>query len=850
MTRQRLLLALTVLYFVLLATSHLARRSKPDAPPAIPLDKKQAFLAEDVLLAYREFGTQQATSEVPVLLLHGSPGSSADFLTLGPALASDYRVLAPDLPGFGHSTRVVSDYSLRAHAGYALDLLRHLDLEKVHVVGFSMGGGVALEIARQDPDRLRSLTLLSSIGVQELELIGDYRLNHAVHGLQLAAVWALHEGVPHFGLLDGFLLDVPYARNFYDSDQRPLRPVLETLEVPTLIVHGEHDVLVPVSAAREHHRLVPQSEMVLVDANHFMVFGKGAVLAEPISEFLDRVEEDLVPARNGARTDRLEAAARPFDPRDLPQAHGMALVALMFLLAIATFASEDLASIGTGLLVAQGRIGFFAGAVACFVGILVGDVAIYFAGRFLGRPWLSRAPIRWLLSPNAVERSRQWFQRRGPSVVFASRFLPGTRVATYFASGLLGTGLWRFLAYLSIAVALWVPLIVGVTSILGARIFDLFDTFSRFALPGILALAVVGWLLLRMVKTIATSSGRRRLVGRWRSIRHWEFWPPWLFYPPVLLHILRLAMRHRSLTVFTAANPSIPAGGFIGESKAGILAGLDQKYVARYQLVPGGLSPAEKRLSIERFMSENTLDFPLVLKPDVGQRGSGVVVVRDADQVARHLESSTHDLLAQEFVPGPELGVFYIRLPGDERGRIFSVTEKRLPTLKGDGHTTVENLVLADERAVAMAPVFLDRLAEELDRIPDLGEIVRLVEVGTHCLGAVFLDGKRFRSPELEAKVDEISRTYSGFYFGRYDLKAPSYEAFERGDDIKVIELNGVTSEATHIYDPANSLVDAYRTLFEQWDLAFEVGKRNAADGAPVTSAGDLVRIIAREWAS
>jgi membrane protein DedA with SNARE-associated domain len=587
---------------------------------------------------------------------------------------------------------------------------------------------------------------------------------------------------------------------------------------------------------------------VILDENHFMVFGKGDMLAPPISAFLARVEKGQAASRSEALADRLEAARLPFDPRSLPQASGMALVVLMLLLAIATFASEDLASIGTGLLVAQGRVGFFAGAAACFSGILFGDIAIYLAGRFLGRPWLGRAPLRWLLSPNAVEKSRRWFAHKGPSVIFASRFLPGTRVATYFAAGVLGTAFGRFLAYLGLAVALWVPLIVGVASILGARVFDLFDTFSRFALPGILALAIIGWLLFRTLKALFTRGGRRLLVGRWRRLRHWEFWPPWLFYLPVLLKVASLGLRHRNLTVFTAANPSMPSSGFLGESKAAILDGIDERFVARQARLGASLPAAQKRAAIEAFMNDNALDFPVVLKPDVGQRGAGVVIARTPEEMERAFDDPTSDLLVQEYIPGVELGVFYVRQPGEERGRIFSITEKHLPEVVGDGSSTVEQLILADERAVAMATVYLDRLVPDADRAPAAGERIKLVDIGTHCRGAIFLDGDRFRTPELEAKVEEISQSYDGFFFGRYDLKAPSYEAFQRGRDIKVIELNGVTSEATHIYDPANSLLEAYRTLFRQWELAFEIGKRNASDGAPVTSSGALLRLIWREW--
>ena len=81
--------------------------------------------------------------------------------------------------------------------------------------------------------------MLSGIGVQEMELLGNYHLNHGLHGAQLAALWFLHEGFPHFGWLDHSMLDLSYARNFYDTDQRPLRGILSKYSGPMLIIHGD-----------------------------------------------------------------------------------------------------------------------------------------------------------------------------------------------------------------------------------------------------------------------------------------------------------------------------------------------------------------------------------------------------------------------------------------------------------------------------------------------------------------------------------------------------------------------------------------------------------------------------------
>ena len=123
----------------------------------------------------------------------------------------------PDLPGFGTSTRDIPDYSFRAHARYIDALLERLDIPRVHVVAHSMGGGVALNLVDIAPERVASLSMVSAVGVQEMELTGNFALNHLVHGLQLGGLWLIAEATPHMGLLGAVPLNVAHARNFFDS---------------------------------------------------------------------------------------------------------------------------------------------------------------------------------------------------------------------------------------------------------------------------------------------------------------------------------------------------------------------------------------------------------------------------------------------------------------------------------------------------------------------------------------------------------------------------------------------------------------------------------------------------------
>lgn len=850
--RRRRVRRLLLVYLLLCALSFAVRHLRAPPAPGHPHVELQAYAdgrraaRRGVQLTWSELAAEGSPSgREAVLLLHGSPGHGAHMAELGHALAHERRVLLPDLPGFGASSRDLPDYSARAHADYLRQFLDALSLPRVHVVGYSLGGAVALELAQAAPERVRSLTLLSSVGVQELELLGDYHLNHALHGLQLGFLWLLREGTPHFGWLDDAFLSVPYARNFFDTDQRSLRAALQRWDGPTLVLHGATDPLAPLGAAEESARLVAQSELVVLDGGHLLPFQRPGDLAAPIDDFLRRVELGEAATRATADPVRVEASRASFDAAAMPPLSGIGLALFLVLVAAATLVSEDLTCVAVGALVAQGRVGFWPGAAACFAGIYVGDLLLFLAGRWLGRRALRRRPLSWLLDEERVARSSAWFEAKGPAVILTSRFLPGARLPTYFAAGLLHTRVLRFALWFALAAGLWTPLLVWLSSLVGGELAQRVGLFRRNLLFGLLATLALVLLIVRVLVPLCHHRGRRLLLSRWRRLRHWEFWPPWAFYPPVLLVALRAALRHRSLFAFTAANPGIPLGGVIGESKRAILQALAPagERLPRTGFVPAAFTAEERALAVRRFRDEHALDLPLVVKPDAGQRGTDVTVARSEEALLHAVRAARTDMLIQEYVPGVEFGVFYARRPSEERGRVLSLVEKRLLSVVGDGVRTVERLILDDERAVCMARFFLSAHARRLAEVPPAGERYQLGELGTHCRGALFLDARELVTPALEAAVDEVSRCFPGFYFGRFDVRTESPAALAQGR-FRILELNGVTSEAAHVYDPRHSVWTGWRTIGAQWRLAYAIGAENAARGARVATASELLAAV------
>jgi hypothetical protein len=340
--------------------------------------------------------------------------------------------------------------------------------------------------------------------------------------------------------------------------------------------------------------------------------------------------------------------------------------------------------------------------------------------------------------------------------------------------------------------------------------------------------------MFQLLRRRASSFDLRLLAARLQRWRHWEFWPAWLFYPPVAVYCLWLAIKYRGLTAPAAANPGIFAGGLVGESKMATLKDLmltNPEFTAAAELVTGASLEARRR-SLTEIRARLDLQFPFIIKPDLGQRGAGVKLISRPEQAEDYLRHTSAPLLAQRYAPGPlEAGIFYYRFPHEPRGKIFAITEKIFPEVTGDGHRTIFELIQHDARARLIAGTYLNRLGARATEVLPAGDRLRLVEAGNHAQGCIFRDGWRLWSPELAARIDEISRKLDGFYIGRYDIRYENEHALRTGTRFQIVELNGAASEATSIYDARNSLWSAYRTLFRQWELVFAIGAENRQRG-------------------
>ncbi len=319
----------------------------------------------------------------------------------------------------------------------------------------------------------------------------------------------------------------------------------------------------------------------------------------------------------------------------------------------------------------------------------------------------------------------------------------------------------------------------------------------------------------------------------------YEYWPMWLFYLPILPYWLYLACKHRSLTYFTVANPGIELGGFFGESKSGILQLINEHYLPKAITVDN--------LSIEKtiaLIQQNNIPYPLIAKPDVGERGNDVCKINNETELVQYHNSTLLKYILQEFITYDiELGVLYSRLPNDSKGKVTSVTLKEFLTVTGNGINTTKELMQQSTRARFQIVRLSATMGNAIHEVLPNGITKLLEPIGNHCRGTRFINANHLITDELNTVFDKISVPITGFNYGRFDLKVNSIADLYAGNTIKIMELNGASSEPGHIYDASqSSLLKAYKDLCTHWKRLADVSARHIKAGQKPVPFSVIVR--------
>jgi len=311
------------------------------------------------------------------------------------------------------------------------------------------------------------------------------------------------------------------------------------------------------------------------------------------------------------------------------------------------------------------------------------------------------------------------------------------------------------------------------------------------------------------------------------KLKSWEYWPFGIVQLPVMIYFAWLCLRARSLIFFSASNPGIPMGGMFGESKYDVLKKIPQKYIPNSLLIQ---VPTSRETVIKNIKSHG-FQFPLILKPDLGERGFMVSRIIREEDIDVYLKKMKFNFMVQELVDLPlEFGIFYTRFPNKEKGFVSSIVMKEMLAVLGDGKSTLQMLILKKDRAKLQWGNLQEVYKERLNEVLKEGEKLELVSIGNHCLGTKFLDGSHLINDKLSETFDQISKQIEGFYFGRFDLRCASLDDLYNGN-VKIMELNGCGAEPGHIYQPGYSIRKALTVLFIHWRNIFLIARENTERG-------------------
>jgi membrane protein DedA with SNARE-associated domain len=526
----------------------------------------------------------------------------------------------------------------------------------------------------------------------------------------------------------------------------------------------------------------------------------------------------------------------------------------------ATFVQEDLAIITGGMMAVDNSLPVVVVFLTLMSGIFTGDVIIYAMGWAARKiPWVKRKLIN-----KRVEKARDKLQNNLVSTIVLVRMIPGLLFSTFIACGFIGVSFIRFIITSVIAAAVYTAAALFIIIKLGEATLPTIGVWFYVVVISIGVLIILIKYLKQKKMTAEEDVdegtqvslnekidgnaflGMPSLKDVKKKVALSEKIPSTLFYSPLGLRWVFLGVRYHSLLLPTVTNPLVEAGGLWGESKSRLMDQIGPDYrqwVAPFTTVyiKDNKANDENISNILGAMKKNRLSFPLVVKPDIGWQGYGVRVINHEEELRNYLPGypSKATLIIQELVPYEgEAGVFYSRFPGEEHGKVISLTFRYYPHVIGDGISTVAQLMQQDQRTRFKLKFYLGKetlhagIPEEYrNYIPLSGEVFRLAFIGSIRVGGLYRNGIKFITPELQQRFDEIGESIPEFYFGRFDIKFKNIDSLREGKDFKIFEINGAGAEAIHVWDAETPLLTMYKELFRYQSIMFRIANANRKRG-------------------
>ncbi|WP_394758519.1 D-alanine--D-alanine ligase [Flavobacterium sp.] len=314
------------------------------------------------------------------------------------------------------------------------------------------------------------------------------------------------------------------------------------------------------------------------------------------------------------------------------------------------------------------------------------------------------------------------------------------------------------------------------------------------------------------------------------KLTHWEYWSSEIVYFPINFLWAFYALKTRTIFFFNTSNPTMRNGGFFMESKKEIYDLIPQKYYPRTELITEKTSFEDVLIAKEK----GNIQFPFIAKPDIGLRGSAVKKINSINELKEYNNNADFDYLIQDLIPFEnEVGIFYVRFPNQEKGKITGIVAKEFLIVTGDGKLTIKELIKQNPRYEFQLTTLEKEYKDKLNQILLKDEKLNLVPFGNHCRGSKFIDASFLISDKLNEVINEMCFQIDGFYFGRIDLMYNSITELEDGKNFQVVEINGAASEPTHIYDPKHSIFFAWKELARHITYMYKISVQNHKKGFP-----------------
>ena len=280
--------------------------------------------------------------------------------------------------------------------------------------------------------------------------------------------------------------------------------------------------------------------------------------------------------------------------------------------------------------------------------------------------------------------------------------------------------------------------------------------------------------------------------------------------------------------------------GAIESSKYSYLQYVPEQYLPKKILITKH-TPIDK---IKGMLENHRMEYPLIAKPDTGLRGLEIDVITQQNELLDYLKRvSRTDILIQEFIEFPiEFGILYSKTPLNNQTKLSSVTLKKFLNVTGYGVSTFKSLLSKKSRAEKHFEFIKIKYPSIWESVVEKGKTIRVEPIGNHNRGTEFVNANMLITPELVAVVDEIVRHIPGFYYGRIDIKAQSIQKLMKGKGIRILEINGVNSEPTHIYDSNTPITSAYKDVFTHMNTIYKISEQNKIQGEKRDSLKTLLK--------